>query len=72
MVCNKKKEHNKKTCILGCRLIFISWYIDSDLQGELILAHALSLQHFDPTAVGCGLVGRNTRGVTAWLDGYDS
>lgn len=64
----ERKKHNKRNGILGCRLIPISWYIDSDLRGELILAHALSPLHFDPAAVGSGL-GWEEPGTRSWPDG---
>lgn len=59
-VSEKKKNNNyKRSSVLGWRLIPISWYIDSDLQGELILASAPASLHCDPTAVRCGAFRRN-------------
>lgn len=68
--CNAKEKHNKRSSIPGCRLIPISWYIDSDLRGELIWAQAPSCPHFDPTAVGCGPFEKGDRQSVGWIDGW--
>lgn len=58
-IAEKKKKNYKRSSVLGWRLIPISWYIDGDLQGELILASATASPHCDLTAVRCGVFARN-------------